>query len=277
MCIKKQRGSAATEMLVLLMVMVPLFSALPLLGKISDINTTTIQSSRYLAWERTVSNSSHKTAAHVATEVNNRFFVQPDAHIKSNQGVLSSEEVQNPFWRGFGENHNGEKNRLITSNEGSYVSSSDWNRTARPPGLVGELSSGLQVFSDAFSVMSGKRMNLEWKGLVTTTVGQDIASNQFLPSSRDCRNQESNVVFSCIKYSNTILVDTWNAQHNTDAVNKTHALVPTRGLKGVSDALATVGSVIPVFYDLKYLKTDGNGGFGYVHSQMVPLDRYVAP
>ncbi len=274
---KKQAGSAATEVLVLLLVMIPLFSALPLLGKISDINNTTIQSSRYLAWERTVANNTHKTSIHVATEVNNRFFIQPDLHIKTNQGMLSSDNIQNVLWTGLGEKEGGQKNRLVTSNEGIYVASSDWNQTDNPPGLVENLTSGLKSFSDALSVMSGKKMNLEWKGLVTTTVGQDISSNQFLPANKNCNEQESSTVFSCIKHSNTILVDSWSAQNNIATTKNTQSLVPARGLQNVGNGIAAIGQMVPFFSDIKRLKADHNGGFGYVHSDMIPLDRYVDP
>lgn len=272
---KKQRGGAAVEMVILLVVMVPLFTALPLLGKISDINNTTIQSSRYLAWERTVSSDSHKTPLAVTTEINNRFFVQPDFHIKTNQETLSEESDQNVLWTGHGEGEGASNKRLVTSGEGMYVASSDWTSSSQAPGLVGSLSSGLKGFSDVFSMISGQKMGLEWKGLVTATVGQDIASNKLLPSDKDCNDQANESVFSCVRRSNTILVDSWNAQDRVVAGKRAGALVPSGGLQPVGDALGTVGSVLPIFHDLSYLKADSNGGFGYVHKNMVPLDRYV--
>lgn len=275
--LNKQKGAAAVETIVLLVVMVPLFSALPLLGKMSDINNATIQSSRYLAWERTVSDASHKSVTSVAAEVNNRFFRQPDFHIKSNQGTLSAEKDQNLFWTGFGEKEDGSTNRLVASDAEVYVSSSDWERSAKPSGLVGTISLGIKNVGAAFSAISGQNLGLEWKGLVTTTVGMDVAINRFFPSGLDCNNQSDNNVFLCMKSSNSILVDSWSARDNAQTIKRTKALVPSAALEGAGNAIARIGDIVPLLSDIKKLKADGNGGFGYVHKGMVPLDRYIEP
>ncbi|MEL0585317.1 MAG: hypothetical protein AAES65_10630 [Candidatus Thiodiazotropha sp. (ex. Lucinoma kazani)] len=53
-----QKGNASVETILIATVMVPLLTGIPLVGKIADINNTTTQSSRYLAWEQTVTDPS---------------------------------------------------------------------------------------------------------------------------------------------------------------------------------------------------------------------------
>ena len=59
--IKYQSGQALTEFATMMSVFVPLFIMIPILGKVSDLNTTTIEASRYAAWERTIASPTDKS------------------------------------------------------------------------------------------------------------------------------------------------------------------------------------------------------------------------
>ncbi|MEJ2611119.1 MAG: hypothetical protein P8179_13810 [Candidatus Thiodiazotropha sp.] len=71
----RNRGNATVETILIAMVMVPVLSGVPLLGKLSDMGNATAQSSRYLAWEHTISGRDGKSEEDLRKEVRNRFFV----------------------------------------------------------------------------------------------------------------------------------------------------------------------------------------------------------
>lgn len=271
---KGARGNALVETIILVGVMVPLFGALPLLGKISDVNNTTIQSSRYVAWERTISDTSKKSTESISTEVNNRFLAKPDLQIKSNQGALTGSDAQNPFWTGFGkQDDDSSPNRLVKSGTGLYVE----ELYEEPSSLAGQLSSGIVQIGKTMSQFSGGDWDLETESLFTARIGMDIGSNRLLSGKKSCDNQETDDTFVCIRRSNTILVDGWEAENASHAEDRTKALVPAAGFENIGDAAAQIVGMVPFFKDLGTLESDENGGFGYVDSEVVPLDRYIEP
>lgn len=95
-----QRGQSTTEFVVLALVLVPLFIAVPLLGKYIDMMQTAEVASRYVAFEGTVrnSNSSWKTDAELAVEVRRRFFSNVDAPLKTNDTAGDFAAHRNPVW-----------------------------------------------------------------------------------------------------------------------------------------------------------------------------------
>lgn len=90
-----------TEFFVSLLVFVPLFLFLPLVGKYQDIKHKALEASRYTAWERTVwaadtaswnDGEVNKSDAQLAAEVNSRMFSHPK------QGFDSAIINDNPLW-----------------------------------------------------------------------------------------------------------------------------------------------------------------------------------
>ena len=69
---KRQNGGALTEFFFVTMIMVPLFFAIPMVGKLVDLKQTTIQASRYSAWEATVYPSGAN--GNMPTAVKERFW-----------------------------------------------------------------------------------------------------------------------------------------------------------------------------------------------------------
>ncbi|RCX21973.1 hypothetical protein [Thioalbus denitrificans] len=93
-------GTALAEFTVVLTVMVPLFLAVPVLGKLLDIKHQTVSANRYALWERTVwsdpgagwndeenSKSDHRLGA----ELEARFFGHPASGVQA-------EKTDNPLW-----------------------------------------------------------------------------------------------------------------------------------------------------------------------------------
>ncbi|MEW8506899.1 MAG: hypothetical protein AB2598_09335 [Candidatus Thiodiazotropha sp.] len=267
----KQHGNATVETILIATVTVPLLTGIPLIGKIADVNNTTSQSSRYLAWEHTIAGPNYKTAEQLEVEVRNRFFSRPDLQIRTNQETVSGEDVENPFWSGFGYEDNGGENRLVSLD-------SDLNQTVvntAPESIAGALSSGINTIGDSLATITGGEWDLEENGLYTGTVSIEVAGNSILSSGVDCTNQESEIAVACIRRSNTIFADSWDARNAGHAARRSRSFVPAGALEPVGNALANIVSRVPFFADIQGLRADSNGGFGYINPNVLPMDRYV--
>jgi hypothetical protein len=267
----KQKGNASIETILVATVMVPLLGGLPLLGKISDVNNTTAQSSRYLAWEQTIAGPVHKSADQLQAEVNNRFFARPDLLIKTGRGTLSADEYNNPMWSGYGYNEENEPNRLVSLGGGLRTQVIN----QQPDSIAGPLSSGISAIGNTLANFTGGEWQIESEGLYTATVSVDIAGNNHLTSGVNCDHQESENVASCAIRSNAIFVDSWDARNSSHAANRARTFVPAGALEDVGDGAATIAQFVPFFSDITKLRSDGNGGFGYVNANVVPMDRYA--
>ncbi len=97
---RSQRGQATTEFAVLALVLVPLFIAVPLIGKYIDAMQAAEQASRYVAFEAAARNTSNswKTDAELAAEVRRRFFSTADAPVKTGDVVGEFAAFRNPVW-----------------------------------------------------------------------------------------------------------------------------------------------------------------------------------
>jgi hypothetical protein len=98
--LRRQRGQATTEFVVLALVLVPLFIAVPLVGKYLDLMNASETASRYVAFESVVRNSvnSWKSDASLSAEVRRRIFSNPDAPIKTGDTAGDFVAHRNPLW-----------------------------------------------------------------------------------------------------------------------------------------------------------------------------------
>lgn len=96
----RQSGQSTTEFVVLALVLVPLFIAVPLLGKYIDIMQTAEEASRYIAFEGASRNSSSawKADADLAIEVRRRFFSNSNAPVKTDDVAGNFTANRNPIW-----------------------------------------------------------------------------------------------------------------------------------------------------------------------------------
>ena len=85
------------EFLVVCLVLIPLFLAIPLLGKYMDINHSAAQGSRYVAWERTVWTPAKKSSTQLENEVRNRVFTAPGTALSTSDGAAPPHHY-NPLW-----------------------------------------------------------------------------------------------------------------------------------------------------------------------------------
>lgn len=264
------RGSAMTEFAVLCLVMVPMFSIMPLLGKVSDMNQTTIQASRYAAWERTVHDEQEKSDDRLAVEVSNLFFSKPGEMVRTNEDLLTGNDHQNNFWSGYGV-IDSKQNRLLVA-DGSGLKSYVETTNESLPGVVsGTLTGGINtVISAMADLNSGANWDLEENGLYVAKVGTNVNSNVFLSGTKDCSNSENDKVFSCIRRRNAILVDSWASSDSEQVKTRVKSLVPTGAFAPIAN-LTTVMSIAPFMKEFGKLDKDA---FGYVDPDVLPPDRY---
>ncbi|MBT2990011.1 MAG: hypothetical protein KME65_13740 [Candidatus Thiodiazotropha sp. (ex Ctena orbiculata)] len=269
--LRKQQGNATVETILIATVAVPLLTGIPLIGKIADINNTTTQSSRYLAWEQTIAGPNYKSSDQLEIEVRNRFFARPDLQIRTDQDRLTDEESENPLWTGYGYQEDDEANRLVSLD--SSVTQSVTN--VRPNSIAGTLSSGIKTIGDTMAGFTGGEWDIEENGLYTGMVTIEVASNPIMSSGFDCDDQESESAIVCVRRSNTIYADGWDAENAAHAANRSRTFVPAGALEPVGNTLADIATLVPFFADIQGLRSDNNGGFGYVNPNVLPMDRYA--
>jgi hypothetical protein len=258
-----QSGSAMTEFVVLGLVLVPAFTLMPLMGKVASINQTTIQASRYAAWEMTVTD---KSQTQLRNEVENRFFVDADVMLNQNQGkgVIIS---HNALWSGVSKNQNGSQNRLFTAGKKNLFLNIDDGEIPNKAG--GFLVKGVHGMGALSSVISDAKWDLRTNGLYDVQVRANIGSNQFFAGKKDCLDKNNSAVFACVHRNNAILVDTWSAESAEQVEERTMSLVPLGILRPVGNALALLGK-LPMITDIAGLED----AFGQVQPDVLPPDRH---
>ncbi len=263
----KQRGSAMTELFVLGIVLVPMLSVAPLLGKLTDVNQTTVQAARYAVWERSITGADNKSDTVLATEVNNRFYSRPDARIKTGQGALTGASNQNALWTSAGQS-GGQPKRLL-SNGSSQIFLATNNESV--PGKASSLLNSVGGVRRILSVVnSGSNWDLESKGLYSVNLGVNLKSNPFQDNKgTDCKNQASDSSGGCVRRGYAMLVDTWDAGGPADVKNRVKTLVPINGIKPLTEAISALGN-IPIFPELKQF----DDKIGEVKPDILPPDRY---
>ena len=266
MGVRSQTGSALTEFAVLMVVSVPLFLMLPMLGKMADVNQSTIQASRYGAWERTVSN---KEGKRLLIEISNRFFANPDLGIRSGRGgVVSGQGSQNVFWSGYGAD-----SRFFTAGEDVIDPSVVGEGKAFEQSAAGRLSTNIVKMGEEIGKHTGGNWDLSANGMFVSTVRANVSGNSLLQKGKNCQGNETDKSFVCVERTNVILVDGWGARDALHVEERTKSLVPLGALQPFGDALAKVGRGLSIlgdapFGELKKLE----GAFGLVKPDVLLED-----
>lgn len=93
-------GQATVEFVVACLVLVPMFIAVPLLGKLQDMLQASESASRYVAFEAAARNnsSSWKSDGELSAEVRRRFYSTTDAPIKTGDTAGEFKAHRNPMW-----------------------------------------------------------------------------------------------------------------------------------------------------------------------------------
>ena len=100
--IKKISGQAITELLIILLALLPLFLIIPMIAKYQDISHTAQIASRYAAFAGAIKGRTLNTPArrqYLADNIRRRIFSNPDAPVKTNDVAGNFKSHQNLFWR----------------------------------------------------------------------------------------------------------------------------------------------------------------------------------
>lgn len=257
---QKHKGNAMAEFVVIAAVLVPAFLAMPMLGKLADVNHTTVQASRYAVWEKTVSDKDHKSDAKLSKEITARFLADPDTTITS---IDKSDLKKNKFWQGAGVGDS-----LI--NDDSLMAVYSQNDSI--PGNIGadKLSDAMGALGNT---LDGLIKNANWdvdsKGFYKVTLSANLSANRLTKGAKDCNGKETDETGGCLTVVGAILTDEWSAGSASHVESRVRSMVPAGVAEKITDAISIVGYV-PLFKELKYLKDV----FGQVQPDVLPKDRY---
>lgn len=199
-----QRGQAATELVVLCAVLIPMFFLFPLVGKYLDLYHQTEEASRYVAFEATVHpihSPQRKTDATLSQEVARRFFSNTQAHVRTGEPASNAPDQRLALWQ----DHKGHP-LLKDLAQDVKVSTSTW---------------GFNVFPVAEAVWD-KGMQLPKNNGVTASV---TVTPHNLPGVHPFDN-----INIATTRTTSILTDTWAAQHEgrpKEVVEKLKFLYPS--------------------------------------------------
>jgi hypothetical protein len=271
-------GQAQMEFVILCIVLLPLFLAIPLLGKYGDINFHTILANRYAAWERTVHSPSQKSDTSIRKEIWNRVMGAADTPVSSTDG-RSLSHTANPLWSGL------DHTPMLQNYQATSLTLSG-GEGETSPGLV--YNRATEMLMDGYNTVVGWleaiggvprahfEMNIHgmYQGQVRAQVaaqGTSTETGWFAPLQLGAVHLQ--------RRANVIISDAWavtgsgHGHHCDSADERTELcqvapLLPTTALSGwFNDLVHIVGYVIP---EMKQLD------FGTVSPDEVPADREVA-
>ncbi len=256
-------GSALTEFVVLMLVLVPMMMGIPMIGKLVDLRQTAVSASRYAAWESTV--ASNYT---VASQVETRFFRDPSSVIATNKPLVG----KNRLW---GESA-ARESEILSQSGAVHIEDSSANVVALEvnigspgSGLIGKQALKIGDAVSKSGDLLGWAEDTEWglpgDGLIRAAVQVNVKNNDFLQGMLS-RCGSSAGIYACIRESNSIMVDGWSSGSDTQAANRTRSYVPAVALKPVGDLLSKLG-YIPPFKELR----DLDDAFGRVDITVLPL------
>jgi hypothetical protein len=257
---KKSGGQAMVELVIVAgFVLVPLFLAIPLIGKYLDMRSAAVQASRYAAWERTVwyGGSAASSLGWLGRSNSWNANEKSDGQIRNEIGVRQMSETADLAYS------SGVDQGAFTSSDksaGDYKNSSRalWRDRTGEKMLVdyddlqnsvgsGQAPGTLNVILDPIANLAATLgpFTLEMKGLYSATVTmqvRDIDYDHFLLKNSKSSFHETNV----------LLANGWSAD-GPDDPNKTSVKQQVKGLVPTSILAAEVGGVNVMEYVLKAL------------------------
>lgn len=277
-----RRAQAMVEALVALIILINIFMAIPLIGRLGEIKRQSVQAARYGAWERTawwpatpnqVTVAAAKSGGALANETLYRFFGDQSVPFKATDktAALSGMKDFTPP---------SQKGKLVDWSGNTPTSSNVNNRT---PGLFATLMDGVLAVtsSSVLEFLLGSTFDPDINGYHTATVKVPLGSGFSLldsgrasPVHKAILPAGTNLVMEA---KNTMLVDTWNAQGPGHAEKRVRGLVLTSLLDNavLDTVIGILGWIFPEFKD-----PSPNAGpfdpsiyWGHVAIDPVPCDR----
>ncbi|ASJ71942.1 hypothetical protein [Granulosicoccus antarcticus] len=251
----RQVGSALTETIILSIAMVPLFFAIPMIGKLADIRQTGEQAARYGSWEATVNTRGSGAATIERTE--ERFFKSQNSAIAS----IAQDLPEHSLWgndRAQSTGYRGDTDVRIDL-DASAARAWQYDFTGQPAGaIIGEQAGRVGKLLDG---IGSNDWSIESNALVRSGVEIEVKANNWLREDACSASQNA----GCLSVSSVIMADSWGAGSESQAKNRVKSLVPASALEPVGDMMAIVGE-FPIFKEMKGLK----GALGHVDMGVLP-------
>ncbi|MDH5477742.1 MAG: hypothetical protein OEY50_05395 [Nitrospinota bacterium] len=307
----QRSGQAMVEALVSLILLLIIFMAIPLIGKMGEIKRQTVQASRYAAWERTVwYSSSPKKYSELVTLIPYKREDKPqvqvggvlDYAVKSESGLANETMI-----RIFGDQKRVFTSKDTTASLGSVSMNKfeapgqskplvTWTGGKKPSGNSPESKAPgyfMVIFTPIMDIISwsffktlfGGVLDPNPKGYYIADINVPITENLTLLStsrkvlSKGTGAQEklASAAGLTFKAKNAILTDTWNAQGPEHGKKRVRGLVPTGMLDNavMNTFFNFWGLIFPEFGS----SWTGNANlkWGHVDMEPIPCDRYAAP
>lgn len=231
------RGQALTEFLVLALVLIPLALLIPIIAKYQDIACAVQMASRYVAFEAMTRNdaqSTWKTPAQLAGEVQRRFFSNSDAPIKTGDVAGNFLAHQNLFWRG-------PSGTSLIADFGNDVSVGFGAGNRPTQGEAYDTATDGVPFNPA---NTADHLGLSAKGLYTGNVSVRLAN---LPAGLTAYEPFDKINLSIGRHT-SILVDGWSAKDPSQVESRINSpvLVPSSTLVAVAPAVDTAITAVEV-------------------------------
>jgi Flp pilus assembly protein TadG len=274
MKLKKQAGAALVEAFFISGVLTIFLIGIPMLGKSIDLKQTTIQASRYAAWEKTV----YVDPTQV-DQVDTRFFKDASAPISSSAPA----DLGGNFLWGAGQQQSGQQgaantnqananqanaNTTVPTDGNGGLSATERSRVRIVDGSVnsevnelneegeifGKIGSFVQTTGEFLSPDGWENEDPYVRGIVQADVSVEVQNNPMM------FQQGGKFVAST-----AIMIDGWSAADQEIIRERVHGFVPTNRLERVGDFISKV-KVIPMLDDLEHLEK----AFGCVKTAIVP-------
>jgi len=240
-------------------VLVPIFLLLPVIAKYQDISNATQLASRYVAFEAMARNdgtsAGWKPVAELANDVRMRFFANPNASIKTQEGTDDALAHQNLFWR-----DPQDKSLIKAINNDVSVSFGSTYGS--------DHSDAFSSADDGASFLNHGSLGLQARGIYTANVSVKLAN---LPSGLRFYEPFDQINLT-IRRGTSVLIDPWAAKNAPQIEAKIAAaptFFPVGGLAGVSSSVDAYVSIIDVLGGLSGPKL-GRLDFW---TDVVPTDR----
>jgi hypothetical protein len=270
----RARGQAMVELVIAAsLVLVPLFLAIPLLGKYLDMRSTAVQTARYAAWERTVWYGGDAASSLGWFGVSKRWQAnaKTDGQVRNELGVRMLSETNDAFTvndRDASDFKGGVKTLWQDrSGRKMLANYSDIQNTVGNKQAPGTLNKILDPIANFASTLGPFVLETKGEYAATVTVQvRDIDTSNFLMKSSTRNFSESNV----------LLANGWNANGPSDAA-KTSVKQQVKGLVPTSILNAEIEGVNVMEYVLKalsvFLPEVSKLEPGKIEPENIPADR----
>jgi hypothetical protein len=251
----RTRGQALVEFLVAAGVLVALLLGTVLVARLHDVRAHAIQAARYAAFAQALGGT---PTTELESEVRARFFGDPAVAMQAAHRTAghATRTDANPHWVDLSR----AANPLIAGPGDVVLLASN----AAPRGAAANALRAATAAADGAAAITGRRLDLERRGLRTADVRVTLAPLPLPPASAP-----TTLVLSA---RSEVLGDDWGATGPAHVERRTGALVPSSPLRHLRPVFAPVawalGTLEPSFRRLC---------LGHVDPEIVPADRLGPP